>query len=298
MHIVFQLDLILTIQQTTKKRKPEWLLKKVFFSQQKDVEIALKNIGIHTVCQEAKCPNMSECFSKKLATFMILGSTCTRACSYCNVDTGMPSGIDEKEPQKVANAVVSLGLKHVVITSVTRDDLKDGGAQQFIRCVKAIKEIDKSITVELLIPDLQYDEKALRDVANCGAEVVGHNIETVPRLYSVRKGANYKKSLWILKSLKKANPKLKTKSAFMLGLGEGENELKASLQDLLDVECTLLTMGQYLAPSKSHAEVVKYINPKKFEEYGKMALEMGFEFVKSSPYTRSSYMAHEYFEEK
>ena len=284
------------IQQTTKKRKPEWLLKKVFFAQKKDVEISLKDIGIHTVCQEAMCPNMSECFSKKLATFMILGSTCTRACSYCNVDTGMPSGIDEKEPQKIADAVISLGLKHVVITSVTRDDLKDGGAQQFIKCVKAIKDMDKSITVELLIPDLQYDEKALFDVANCGAEVVGHNMETVPRLYSVRKGANYKKSLGVLESLKKANPKLKTKSAFMLGLGESEDELKKSLQDLLNVECTLLTMGQYLAPSKAHVEVAEYINPKKFEEYGKLALDMGFEFVKSSPYTRSSYMAHEYFE--
>lgn len=288
----------MTIQQTTNKRKPEWLLKKVFFAKQKDVEVALKDIGIHTVCQEAMCPNMSECFSKKLATFMILGSTCTRACSYCNVDTGMPSGIDEKEPQKVADAVVSLGLKHVVITSVTRDDLKDGGAQQFIKCVKAIKDMDKSITVELLIPDLQYDEKSLYEVANCGAEVVGHNMETVPRLYSVRKGANYQKSLGVLKSLKTANPKLKTKSAFMLGLGESKEELQASLQDLLDVKCTLLTMGQYLAPSKAHVEVAEYINPKKFEEYGQMALDMGFEFVKSSPYTRSSYMAHEYFEEK
>jgi len=280
------------------KRKPDWLLKKVFFKQKKDVEISLKNIGIHTVCQEAMCPNMSECFSKKLATFMILGSTCTRACSYCNVDTGMPSGIDEKEPQKVADAVTALGLKHVVITSVTRDDLSDGGAGQFIRCVRAIKDLDKSITVELLIPDLKYNQKSIEQVANSGAEVVGHNMETVPRLYAVRKGANYNKSLEVLQSLKNANPKLKTKSAFMLGLGEREDELKSSLQDLLDVNCTLLTMGQYLAPSKTHEEVKEYISPKKFEEYGELALQMGFEFVKSSPYTRSSYMAHEYFEEK
>lgn len=278
------------------KRKPEWLLKKVFFAQKKDVEVALKDIGIHTVCQEAMCPNMSECFSKKLATFMILGATCTRACSYCNVDTGMPSGIDEKEPQKVAEAVISLGLKHVVITSVTRDDLKDGGAEQFIKCVQAIKNMDKNITVELLIPDLQYDENALYSVANCGAEVVGHNIETVPRLYSVRKGSNYKKSLGVLKSLKKANPKLKTKSALMLGLGESKDEVKSVLHDLLNIECTLLTMGQYLAPSKAHTPVVEYIKPKIFEELGRMASDMGFEFVKSSPYTRSSYMAHEYFE--
>ncbi len=282
----------------TQTRKPDWLLKKVFFKEKKDVEISLKKIGIHTVCQEAMCPNISECFSKKLATFMILGSTCTRACTYCSVDTGMPSGIDENEPKKVADAVTALGLKHVVITSVTRDDLRDGGAEQFVKCVKAIKELDESITVELLIPDLKYNEKAIKAVANSGAEVVGHNMETVPRLYKVRKGANYKKSLEVLKSLKNANPKLKTKSAFMLGLGENEDELKSSLQDLLDVDCTLLTMGQYLAPSRAHEEVKEYIKPKKFEEYGKLALQMGFEFVKSSPYTRSSYMAHEYFEER
>lgn len=282
----------------TQTRKPDWLLKKVFFKEKKDVEISLKKIGIHTVCQEAMCPNISECFSKKLATFMILGSTCTRACTYCSVDTGMPSGIDENEPKKVADAVTALGLKHVVITSVTRDDLRDGGAEQFVKCVKAIKELDESITVELLIPDLKYNEKAIKAVANSGAEVVGHNMETVPRLYKVRKGANYKKSLEVLKSLKNANPKLKTKSAFMLGLGENEDELKSSLQDLLDVDCTLLTMGQYLAPSRAHEEVKEYIKPKKFEEYGELALQMGFEFVKSSPYTRSSYMAHEYFEER
>ncbi len=280
------------------KRKPKWLLKKVFFSQQKDVEISLKDIGIHTVCQEAMCPNMSECFSKKLATFMILGSICTRACTYCSVDTGKPSGIDEKEPQKVADAVHSLGLRHVVITSVTRDDLADGGAEQFVRCVKAIKEMDESITVELLVPDLRYNVEALNAVANCGAEIVGHNIETVPRLYSVRKGANYELSLGVLESLKAANSKLKTKSALMLGLGESQEEIRETLQDLLDIECTLLTMGQYLAPSKVHTEVVEYIEPKKFEEYGQMASDMGFEFVKSSPYTRSSYMAHEYFEER
>jgi len=280
------------------KKKPDWLLKKVFFAQKKDVEIALKDIGIHTVCQEAMCPNMSECFSKKLATFMILGSTCTRACTYCSVATGMPDSINEKEPEKIALAVKSLKLKHVVITSVTRDDLSDGGAEQFIKCVKAIKKMDTNITVELLIPDLKYNKEAIKAVANCGAEIVGHNIETVPRLYKIRKGANYRKSLEVLKALKTANPKLKTKSALMLGLGESENELKESLQNLLDAKCTLLTMGQYLAPSKTHTEVVKYINPKKFEEYGQIASEMGFEFVKSSPYTRSSYMAHEYFEEK
>jgi len=280
------------------QRKPQWLHKKLNFTQKKDVEQKLKSIGIHTVCQEAMCPNISECFSKRNATFMILGDTCTRKCTFCNVNKGKPNELDPKEPQKVADAVRALGLRHVVITSVTRDDLSDGGASVFKECVRAIKEMDETITVELLIPDLKNDEQALKTVANCGAEIIGHNIETVPRLYEVRKGAHYERSLEVLKTLKKLNPKVKTKSALMLGLGEREDELKDVLQDLLGVNCTLLTMGQYLRPSKEHVEVVEYIEPKRFEEYGEMAKEMGFEFVKSSPYTRSSYMAHEYFEGK
>ncbi|MFK5882641.1 MAG: lipoyl synthase [Sulfurospirillum sp.] len=280
------------------KRKPEWLHKKLFFSQKKDVEQKLKSIGIHTVCQEAMCPNISECFSKKNATFMILGDTCTRKCTFCNVNKGKPNELDLEEPQKVADAVKALGLRHVVITSVTRDDLSDGGAEIFRRCVEVIKKTDEHITVELLIPDLKNNIKALETIANCGAEIIGHNIETVPRLYEVRKGAHYSRSLEVLKSLKELNPDIKTKSALMLGLGEREDELKSVLQDLMDAGCTLLTMGQYLRPSKGHTKVVEYIKPEKFEEYGKMAKEMGFEFVKSSPYTRSSYMAHEYFEGK
>ena len=280
------------------KRKPRWLNKKLFFAQKKDVEQKLKSIGIHTVCQEAMCPNISECFSNKNATFMILGDTCTRKCTFCNVNKGKPNELDLEEPQKVADAVKALGLRHVVITSVTRDDLDDGGAEIFRRCVEAVKKMDTHITVELLIPDLKNDKKALAVVANCGAEIIGHNIETVPRLYEVRKGAHYERSLDVLKTLKTLNPKVKTKSALMLGLGEREDELKSVLQDLLDVDCTLLTMGQYLRPSKEHTKVVEYVEPKRFEEYGKMAKEMGFEFVKSSPYTRSSYMAHEYFEGK
>jgi len=278
------------------QRKPQWLHKKIFFEQKKDVEQKLRNIGIHTVCQEAMCPNISECFSKKNATFMILGDTCTRKCTFCNVNKGKPNELDLDEPKKVADAVVALGLRHVVITSVTRDDLNDGGASVFKECVKMIKDMNNSITVELLIPDLKNNKKALEVIANCGAEIVGHNIETVPRLYDVRRGAHYDRSLEVLQTLKTINPDIKTKSALMLGLGERENEIKKVLQDLLDVECSLLTMGQYLAPSKAHVSVKEYIKPQKFEEYGQLAKQMGFEFVKSSPYTRSSYMAHEYFE--
>ncbi len=283
---------------TKVQRKPNWLHKKLNFTQKKDVEQKLKSIGIHTVCQEAMCPNISECFSNKNATFMILGDTCTRKCTFCNVNKGKPNELDLDEPQKVADAVIALGLRHVVITSVTRDDLSDGGAEIFRRCVEAIKKMDEQITVELLIPDLKNNIKALEVVANCGAEIIGHNMETVPRLYEVRKGAHYDRSLEVLKTLKALNPKVKTKSALMLGLGEREDELRMVLQDLLDVDCTLLTMGQYLAPSKLHVSVKEYIRPEKFEELGGMAREMGFEFVKSSPYTRSSYMAHEYFEGK
>ena len=280
------------------QRKPKWLLKKIEFKQKKDVEQKLKNIGIHTVCQEAMCPNISECFSNNNATFMILGDICTRRCTFCNVSKGKPGELDLQEPQKVVDAVKALGLRHVVITSVTRDDLSDGGASVFAECVKKIKKMDNSITVELLIPDLKNNKDALKVIANCGAEIIGHNIETVPRLYEVRIGAHYERSLEVLKILKKLNPKVKTKSALMLGLGEREDELQEVLSDLLKVDCTLLTMGQYLAPSKKHVSVKEYITPKKFQEYGKLAKEMGFEFVKSSPYTRSSYMAHEYFKEK
>lgn len=282
----------------TNKRKPQWLNKKVFFTQSKDVQQALKNIGIHTVCQEAMCPNISECFAKKQATFMLLGDICTRACTFCNVRQGKPQNLHKEEAKKIAKAVQALDLKHVVITSVTRDDIKDGGASVFIECVRNIKALNPDITIELLIPDLKGDKEALKRLAHCGAEIIGHNIETIPRLYHIRKGADYKRSLEVLEYVKKCNPKIKTKSSLMLGLGESSEELKQSLQDLLHVECTLLTLGQYLAPSRVHEPVREYIEPEKFEEYGKMALNMGFEFVKSSPYTRSSYMSHEYFENR
>lgn len=277
-------------------RKPQWLHKKIFFKERREVENLLGEIGIHTVCQEAMCPNISECFHKKQATFMILGNVCTRACTFCSVDRGHPSELDLAEPQKVARAVREMGLRHVVITSVTRDDLKDGGAAQFCACVEAIKRDDPSVSVELLIPDLRNVEEALQMVANSKAEVIGHNIETVPRLYEVRKGSSYRRSLEVLQTLKELNPTCKTKSALMLGFGEREEEVRESLQDLLDVGCRLLSIGQYLRPSLEHTPVVEFVKPEVFERYGKMALEMGFEYVKSSPYTRSSYMAHEYLE--
>mgnify|MGYP001332712394 CR=1 FL=1 len=198
-------------------RKPQWLHKKIFFKERREVENLLGEIGIHTVCQEAMCPNISECFHKKQATFMILGNICTRACTFCSVDRGHPNELDLAEPEKVARAVKAMGLRHVVITSVTRDDLKDGGALQFKQCVERIKQDDPTVSVELLIPDLRNAQESLRVVAESNADIIGHNIETVPRLYDVRKGSSYQRSLEVLQSIKKLNPTCKTKSALMLG---------------------------------------------------------------------------------
>lgn len=274
--------------------RPAWLQKKVRLSSLKEVEAILSKSSIFTVCQEAMCPNIGECFSKRQATFMILGPICTRACTFCNVTKGKPRPIDPHEPQNVAYAVQKLGLRHVVITSSTRDDLLDGGAEQFCETVRAIKAIDDSIRVELLIPDMQANEEALAKVANSKAEIIGHNLETVPRLYGVRKGAKYERSLRVLGMLSSLNPAVATKSGIMLGLGEREDEVLELMQDLLDVGCKLLSIGQYLAPSPRHAPVVEYVEPERFDYFRDRGMAMGFLYIKSSPYTRSSYMAHEY----
>lgn len=282
--------------QNTIKRKPEWLRKKITPSKNKELELMFSRSSISTVCQEAMCPNISECFSKKQATFLILGTQCTRACSFCAVSKGSPLGIDEKEPINVANTVKSLGLEHVVITSPTRDDLSDGGAEHFCKVVDAIKDINSSVVVELLIPDMKEDAGALELVANSKAEIIGHNLETVPRLYHVRNGSEYKRSLRVLKQLSRLNPKVATKSGIMLGLGESRDEVVSLMEDLLEVGCRYLSIGQYLQPSKKHQSVVEYVKPDEFEALRDIAMKMGFKYVKSSPYTRSSYMAQEYLE--
>ena len=278
------------------KPKPEWLRKKITPSINKELESIFKEIGVNTVCQEAMCPNISECFSKKQATFMILGTICTRACSFCSVSRGKPKALDSHEPQNVALTVQQLGLRHVVITSSTRDDLSDGGAEHFCKTVGAIKEIDDSIVVELLIPDMGEDKEALKKIANSGAEIIGHNVETVPRLYDVRKGSDYKRSLRVLESLLSFNPDIKTKSGIMLGFGERDDEVEILMQDLLDVGCGYLSIGQYLSPSTHHTPVLEYVKPERFDSLRKLGMAKGFKYIKSSPYTRSSYMAHEYFE--
>ncbi len=274
--------------------KPEWLRKKITLSALREVEEIIARGKLHTVCQEAMCPNIGECFSRKQATFLILGDQCTRRCTFCNVSKGMPLPPDPKEPENIAESVRLMGLRHVVITSPTRDDLPDGGAAHFAETVQAIKAYDSSIVVELLIPDLQEKEEALDTIAHCGAEIIGHNLETVPRLYTIRKGAKYERSLRVLKKLSVLNPHIATKSGIMLGLGEREEEVLKVMQDLLDTECRLLSIGQYLAPSSEHTEVLEFVNPERFDYFCEQGLEMGFDYIQSSPYTRSSYMAEEY----
>lgn len=285
------------LDQTKRQRKPEWLRKKISFTAQKDMDQLLKANGIHTICQEAKCPNISECFAAKTATFLILGGICTRRCTYCNVTTGAPLDVNKKEIDQVTDAVKQLGLKFVVITSPARDDLKDGGGQHFCDVTQNILNTIENTKVELLIPDFLGNLDSIKKVANCGAVIVGHNIETVPRLYRIRKASVYQRSLDVLREIKKQAPEgVKTKSAIMLGLGETKEEVLEVFKDLLHVGCKLLSVGQYLAPSNEYEKVLEYVTPKQFAEYKQIALDMGFEYVHSSPYARSSYMAHEYVE--
>ena len=284
------------ISSNASYKKPEWLRKKLNPSAQIEMESLLKGVGgLHTICQEAKCPNISECFSNKNATFLILGNICTRRCTYCNVTTGKPNSVDESEIQKVTTSVLTLGLKFVVITSPARDDLKDGGAEQFYKVTRDIIEKSPDTKVEILIPDFKGDEKSLKRVIESGATIIGHNVETVPSLYRIRRNGTYGRSLEVLRKLKEfGGDKVKTKSALMVGLGETKDEMIAVFQDLLDVGCKFLSIGQYLAPSGDFEKVIEYVKPEVFEKKKKIAYSMGFEFVKASPYARSSYMAHHY----
>ena len=285
----------MTSPQKIDFNKPIWLRKKLSNTAQKDMEQLLKDGGLHTICQEAKCPNISECFSKKNATFLILGDTCTRRCTYCNVKTGKPDGVNEDEISQVTIAVQKLGLKFVVITSPARDDLEDGGALQFYKVTKNILENTTDTQVELLIPDFKGNIESIQKVVDSGAVIIGHNIETVPRLYRVRRNATYERSLEVLKKIKElGGDAVKTKSALMVGLGETEDEMVQVFKDLIAVGCKFLSIGQYLAPSGDYEKVIEFVKPEQFDRYKTLALELGFEFVHSTPYARSSYLAHEY----
>lgn len=275
------------------KRKPEWLKVKYRSTDQvMEVHRLMENLSLHTVCQEAACPNLLECFGRKTATFMILGRFCTRNCTFCNVETNRPLPVDPSEPEHVAEAVAELGLKHVVITSVTRDDLPDGGAAHFADVITAVRKKSPSVQIEVLIPDFKGDHDALAKVLYAEPDILNHNVETVPRLYAaVRPQAIYQRSLQVLHQAKRINPHIITKSGIMVGLGETMDEIKAVMQDLRKVDCDLLTIGQYLAPSKKHHPVIEYITPESFNIYKAMGMELGFKHVESGPLVRSSYHA-------
>lgn len=286
-------------KETANFKKPEWLRKKLTPHAQIEMENLLKDVGgLHTICQEAKCPNISECFANKNATFLILGNICTRRCTYCNVTTGKPHSVDLSEIQKVTTSVLRLGLKFVVITSPARDDLADGGAEQFYKVTQDILEKSPQTKVEILIPDFKANEESLKRVIDSGATIIGHNVETVPSLYRIRRNGTYERSLEVLKKLKElGGDKIKTKSALMVGLGETEEEMVQVFKDLLSVGCKFLSIGQYLAPSGDFEKVIEYVKPEQFKRYEQLAYDLGFEFVKASPYARSSYMAHQYLQE-
>jgi len=281
----------------TKKRllmqKPQWLNKKINLAHCHQLKKSLRKFRVHTVCEEALCPNISECFNQSVATFLILGTSCTRKCKFCAVDKIKPKAVDYNEPLKIKKAVKELNLSYVVITSVTRDDLADGGAQIFCDTVKEIKSLNKNIKVEILIPDFAGNISAIKKIAQLSADVISHNVETVPSLYAkIRTGANYQRSLMVLNSLKVLNKSIFTKSGLMLGLGEEIPQVLEVLRDLRKANCDFLTLGQYLPPSLGHYPVKNYISPEKFNALAKEAYQLGFKQVKSSAFTRSSYLAH------
>ena len=277
--------------------KPPWLKKRIPPMQDLiRVKSILDEASLHTVCEEARCPNLGECFSKGTATVLILGRICTRNCGFCAVEHGTPVLPDDEESKKVAQAVKKMGLQYVVITSVTRDDLIDGGASHFAKTIQAIRALDRKIKVEVLIPDFKGDLASLKMVLKERPDVLNHNIETIVRLYpKVRPEADYKRSLSLLKKSKENYPHILTKSGFMLGLGETEREVLDLLQDLREVGCDFLTIGQYLQPRPDRLPVVRYIPPEEFEEYKKRGEKMGFKAVASAPFVRSSFHASQMY---
>ena len=279
------------------QKKPSWIRVKIsnsnVFAETKKI---IKDKNLVTVCEEAGCPNISECWSKKHATFMILGDTCTRACAFCNVRTGVPNKVDLEEPQKIANSVKELNLNHVVITSVDRDDLEDGGALHFANVVTSIKSLNSNTTVEILTPDFLRKKDSYKIVVDSNPDVFNHNLETVPSLYlKVRPGSRYFQSLNLLANVKIHNPKIFTKSGLMVGLGETKDELCQVMDDLRCANVDFITIGQYLQPTPQHYPIKKFITPDEFETYKEIAYSKGFLMVSSSPLTRSSYHAGEDF---
>ena len=291
----FELPIVSAIPPAPSPRLPRWLKREVPKGNANHFTARLLDeLRLETVCENAKCPNRMECYSQKTATFMVLGNVCTRPCGFCAVARGRPDAPEGDEPQRLAEAAWRLGLKHVVITSVTRDDLPDGGAEHFYRCVLAVRE-RVAATIEVLTPDFIHHPEALDRVIEAAPEVFNHNTETIPRLYRSVRGpkSDYRWTLALLRRVKQLNSSVKTKSGLMLGLGESRDELLEVLTDLLDHGCELLTLGQYLPPSAKHLPVVRYIPPEEFAELGQMAKQLGFKQVASGPFVRSSYHARE-----
>lgn len=279
------------------QRKPAWIrVKAPVSSEYNETRRLIREHKLHTVCEEAACPNIGECWKQKHATIMILGSVCTRACAFCNVATGRPDLLDPHEPERVADALAGLGLSHVVVTSVDRDDLDDGGAVHFARTIRAIRARSPDTTIEVLTPDFLRKEGALERVVEARPDVYNHNLETVPRLYAeVRPGARYFHSLRLLDRVKRLDPAMFTKSGIMVGLGEDKAEVLQVMDDLRSAEVDFLTIGQYLQPTPKHHGVDRFVTPDEFESYRKNALGKGFLMVASSPLTRSSYHAGDDF---
>jgi lipoyl synthase len=280
-----------------RKRLPDWLRKRANNRSMIETKRILKEFNLHSVCQSAKCPNIGECFANKTATFMIMGDICTRNCRFCAIETGKPGPLESDEPVRLARAAKKLGLKHVVITSVTRDDLFDGGAKHFASCIEEIRKIDNEMIVEVLTPDFKMDKMAINTVVEAKPDIFNHNVETVPRLYSgVRPQAIYQRSLNVLKYVKELDNSIYTKSGMMLGLGETEEEIIKVMKDLREIDCDIFTIGQYLQPSIEHLSVEDYIRPERFDDYKKTGEDLGFKYIASGPYVRSSFHAKDFSE--
>ena len=278
-----------------RQRLPEWVRRSVLNTEEnREVRTILKEHNLGSICESGRCPDKGECWARKTATFLLMGPLCTRSCKFCSVDKGLPGPLDEEEPLRIAQASKQLGLRHVVLTSVTRDDLPDRGAGHFARTIKTLRETIPAVNVEVLTPDFQGRADCIAVVLEAGPSVFNHNIETVARLYrTMRPGSKYARSLEVLQTAKHLNPSIPTKTGLMLGLGESEQELKDVLNDLRAIDCDFLTLGQYLRPTRHQLPVQQYVTPEQFDQLGKYAWSIGFKMVHSGPLVRSSYHAQE-----
>ncbi len=275
------------------QRRPEWLKTRLPVGDNYlHIKRLLRSSELHTVCEEANCPNIGECFSQRTATFLILGDVCTRGCRFCNVEKGVAMPLDFDEPERVAKAAKDMGLKHIVVTSVTRDDIPDGGASVYAMTISAIRKYSPESTIEVLIPDFKGSDEALNTVIGESPDVINHNIETVPRLYkTVRPGAVYERSLRLLKTVRESSLAITAKAGLMAGLGEQFQEIVEVMKDIRDSGCDILTIGQYLSPTRNHLPVHRYYHPDEFKELKSIGMELGFKYIESGPLVRSSYHA-------